>query len=152
MLLNKYIINVRSSAEFKQNKAEQPQRCCKPSGPLMQDRENLSYLHCKAHNACRIGNADVSVRIDIRHVEITAERIHADCIAGDKNGVRNGNVSVLVRVATEAGGQVFKIGNSAEIIEEYSSPSAYQPRKLPENVSACTRNSLFSTSTRRGLP
>ena len=57
-----------------------------------------------------------SVRIDIRHVEITAERIHADCIAGDKNGVRNGNVSVPVRVATEAGGQVFKIGNSAEII------------------------------------
>ena len=57
-----------------------------------------------------------SVRIDIRHVEITAERIHADCTAGDKNGIRNGNVSVPVRVAAEAGGQAFKIGNSAEII------------------------------------
>jgi len=39
--LNKYIIIVRSSAEFKQNKAEQPQRCCKPSGPLMQDRREF---------------------------------------------------------------------------------------------------------------
>lgn len=33
-----------------------------------------------------------------------------------RTGVRNGNVSVPVRVAAEAGGQVFKIGNSAKLI------------------------------------